>query len=244
MAGETVKTSGICLAVHPWSQTSHVVIWLTPGGKVKTVVKGAVRAKSAFLGQYDLNYTCEILYYARAKSELHALRECSPVKLRENMRGDYRCIAASDYCRHLAGELAPAGNDSAAWFSALENTLDAIGGKPAPARLISRIIAFELEVLALSGLAPDFTGFDEQAEWSAFSVEEGRFCTDGRRFLRIPPQVAQCLNAPQGEYPMQILLDAARVIGVFYQFHLDCASDVRRTVLRMISTTTHGSGET
>ena len=244
MAGETVKTSGICLAVHPWSQTSHVVIWLTPGGKVKTVVKGAVRAKSAFLGQYDLNYTCEILYYARAKSELHALRECTPVKLREDMRGDYRCIAASDYCRHLAGELAPAGNDCADWFSALENTLDAICRNTTPTQLLSCVIAFELEVLALSGLTPDFSGFDEQSEWSAFSIEQGRFCAEGRRFLRIAPQVAQCLNAPEKEYSKQILLDAARVIGVFYQFHLDCNFDVRRTVLRMISTTTHGSGET
>ena len=34
MAGETVKSEAICLSVRPWSQTSHVVAWLTPRGKV------------------------------------------------------------------------------------------------------------------------------------------------------------------------------------------------------------------
>ena len=58
MAGEIIKTQGIVLSIHPWSQTSHVVTWLTPDhGPVTTLVKGAVRTKSAFLGQYDLSAT-------------------------------------------------------------------------------------------------------------------------------------------------------------------------------------------
>ena len=76
MAGEIIKTQGIVLTVHPWSRTSHIVTWLTPDhGPVTTLVKGAVRPKSAFLGQYDLFYTCDLLYYARATADLHALRE-------------------------------------------------------------------------------------------------------------------------------------------------------------------------
>ena len=71
MAGEIIKTHGIVLSIHPWSQTSHVVTWLTPDhGPVTTLVKGAVRPKSAFLGQYDLNYTCEIVYYADTRRVL------------------------------------------------------------------------------------------------------------------------------------------------------------------------------
>ena len=65
MAGETVGSRATCLSIVPWSRTSHVVVWLTPAGKVTTVAKGAVRPKSWLLGQYDLNYTCDILYYAR-----------------------------------------------------------------------------------------------------------------------------------------------------------------------------------
>ena len=90
MAGEIIKTQGIVLAIRPWSQTSHVVTWLTPDhGPVTTLVKGAVRAKSAFLGQYDLFYRCDLLYYARASGDLHALREVTPRNLRERLRGDW-----------------------------------------------------------------------------------------------------------------------------------------------------------
>ena len=93
MAGETIKTPAICLRISPWSKTSHIVTWLTPSGKVTTLVKGAVRPKSAFLGQYDLNYECEIVYYAKERGEMHAIRECSIIDMRENLRGEWRLLA-------------------------------------------------------------------------------------------------------------------------------------------------------
>ena len=233
MAGETIKTEAICLDIRPWSRTSHVVSWLTPAGRVATVVKGAVRAKSQFLGQYDLNYTCDILYYARAKGELHALRECAPVELREVLRGDYRALALAGYFRRLVAELSPAGEECRAWYGLLER---ALGSLSSPVSRLEAFIAFELKVLELSGLKPDFSEFDADREWSAFSVETGRFCAGEGRCVRVSREVADYLasgakNAKKSQTP----LDAARVIGVFYQFHLDCASDVRRTVLEMIS---------
>ena len=230
MAGETVKTEAICLDVRPWSRTSHVVSWLTPDGKITTVVKGAVRSKSLFLGQYDLNYTCDILYYARAKGEVHALRECVPVEMREDLRADYRKLALAGYFRRLVAELAPTGEECRAWYALLRRGLDEIRPKP------EDLVRFELEILRLSGLAPDFSKFDKKSEWSAFSIETGAFDADGERSIRISREVAEYLaeGAKNAENP-QTPLDAARVIGVFYQFHLDCASDVRRTVLGMIS---------
>ena len=98
------------------------------------------------------------------------------------------------------------------------------------------LVRFELEVLELSGLKPDFSKFDKDAEWSAFSLETGAFGSGEGRCIRVSRDVADYLaggakNARNSQTP----LDAARVIGVFYQFHLDCASDVRRTVLGMIS---------
>ena len=230
MAGETIKTEAICLDIRPWSRTSHVVSWLTPTGKVATVVKGAVRAKSPFLGQYDLNYTCDIVYYARAKGELHALREAVPVELREELRGDYRKLALAGYFRRLVAELAPMGEECRAWYGLLRRGLGDLRPKT------EDLVRFELEVLGLSGLKPDFSKFDKNAEWSAFSLETGSFGTNEGRCIRVSRDVADYLaggakNARNSQTP----LDAARVIGVFYQFHLDCASDVRRTVLGMIS---------
>ena len=230
MAGETLKTEAICLDIRPWSRTSHVVSWLTPSGKLLTVVKGAVRPKSSFLGQYDLNYTCEILYYARAKGELHALRDCVPLELRESLRSNYKALALAGYFRQLAGELAPSGPDCRAWYELLSSSLSSLIPHP------SSLISFELEILRLSGLSPDFSGVDRTAEWSAFSVETGAFGATEGRCIRVSREVADYLCHPLKPVKNpQIPLDAARVIGVFYQFHLDCAFEMRRTVLGMIS---------
>ena len=230
MAGETIKTEAICLDIRPWSRTSHVVSWLTPMGKVATVVKGAVRAKSQFLGQYDLNYTCDILYYARAKGELHALRECVPVEMREELRGDYRKLALAGYMRRLVAELAPQGEECRAWYELLLSSLSSLDSR------VDDLIRFELTVLRLSGLAPDFSKYDRNAEWTPFSLEAGVFGSSEGRCVRVSREVAEYLaKGAQNAENSQIPLDAARVIGVFYQFHLDCASDVRRTVLEMIS---------
>ena len=245
MAGETIKTEAICLDIRPWSRTSHVVSWLTPMGKVATVVKGAVRAKSQFLGQYDLNYTCDILYYARAKGELHALRECVPLEMREELRGDYRKLALAGYMRRLVAELAPMGSDGEAWFRMLSSALGRLVGWSADRMnnepLVGLFLEFELDVLRLSGLKPDFSKYDRNAEWSAFSVETGNFGNCEGRCIRVSRETAEYLaDGAKNAKNSQIPLDAARVIGVFYQFHLDCASDVRRTVLEMISSKKEG----
>ena len=224
MAGETTKADAICLDIRPWSRTSHVVAWLTPSGRVTTLVKGAVRPKSAFLGQYDLNYTCEIVYYDRARGELHALRECVPSSTREALRGSYRALAAAGYFRRLVHDFAPSGPDCAAWFAALADALDRLCRDPDGAADVGEVLRFELAVLALMGLKPEV------------EAAAGAFALRGERRMPVSPEVAEYLRDPTrpAKNP-QIPLDAARVIGVFYQFHLDCASDIRRTVLGMIA---------
>lgn len=221
MAGETVKATATCLRIVPWSQTSHVVSWLTDVGRVATVVKGAVRPKSAFLGQYDLNYTCEIVYYARAHGELHALRECSPLVLRESLRSDFRAMAVADYCRSAAHDLAPSGPEAREWHETLARKLDDLSAGETD--LLAELLSFELEVLRLSGLSPEM------------EAESGAFALRGERRLPVRAEVARCLRNPHAENNREILLDAARVIGVFYSFHLDCPVDSRRTVLKLIS---------
>ncbi len=221
MAGETIKTEAICLRIKPWSRTSHIVSWLTRAGRVTSVVKGAVRPKSAFLGQYDLNYTCEIVYYARAKGDLHALRECTPLKRRDELRGNYRALVLADYCRAQIGELAPAGPEAAAWFDLLARTLETL--RTANADLLRVLLRFELDVLKLAGLSPEL------------EADSGAFALRGERRLPVSPAVAACIRRPDAEKKHEILLDAARAIGVFYCFHLDCAVETRRAVLKLIS---------
>lgn len=235
MAGETTKSEAVCLSIRPWSRTSHVVTWLTPRGKVVTVVKGAVRPKSFFLGQYDLNYTCDILYYARARGDVHALRDCAPRQRRDALRDDFRALALAGHFRRLASDYAPAGPDCAAWFSLLEHSLDALAVHAAThagaaadiaerrATLVCQLLRFELEALHLLGLSPEI------------EAESGAFRLRGEREIPVSPAVAEWLRRPSAEPPdSRTPLDAARAIGVFYRFHLDCAADARRAVLDVL----------
>ena len=232
MAGETIRSEAICLSIHPWSRTSHVVSWLTPRGRVGTVVKGAVRPKSFFLGQYDLNYTCDVLYYARAHGELHALRDCAPVARRDALRDDFRALALAGHFRRLAADYAPSGPDCAAWYALLARGLDGLaagaeaGGaaRADAAAHLARLLRFELDVLHLLGLSPEI------------EAAEGAFRLRGERSIPVSAEVAAYLRRPrEDEKNLQTPLDAARAIGVFYHFHLDCAPDARRAVLAMIS---------
>ena len=236
MAGEIVKTRGLVLALRPWSRTSHVVAWLTPDhGVVTTLVKGAVRPKSAFLGQYDLFYACDLLYYARASGDLHALREVTPTNLREPLRGRWRETSLAGYAAHLVRALAPPTGESAAWFRFLDAFLDALAADAAPGGLLRPLVALEMGVLRLAGLAPDFSGMDAAAAWTPFAVDRGR-CGEGARTLRLSPRTVAALHRPDAAAtPAEALADAARFRGVFLAFHLEEPPDVRRALLAVLT---------
>ena len=239
MAGEIIKTTGTVLAIHPWSRTSHVVAWLTPDhGVVSTLVKGAVRAKSAFLGQYDLFYTCDLLYYARASGDLHALREVTPRAMRETLRGRWRETSLAGYAASLVRDLAPPGEESAAWAIFLEGFLDSLADTSSPSPLAARLVELEMNVLRLAGLAPDFSALDHSAEWTPFAIDLGR-CGQGSRTVRLAPATATALSSPCAPSTTpSALADAVRFLGLFLAYHLETPPDVRRALLKTISIST------
>ena len=227
MAGEIEKCTAVCLSVHPWSRTSHVVSWLSPHGRVLTSVKGAVRPKSAFLGQYDLNYTCEILYYSGGRGDVHALRECTPIEARDALRGDFRALALAGYFRFMAERYAPHGSECAEWMSSLERALDGLarsaGGMVAE-DFLSAMLRFDIETLSLAGLRP------------AVEASSGGFALRGERMIPVPEDVAALIAAPRGvQAGLQTALDAARIVGIYYASHLDLPPDVRRNVLATVT---------
>ncbi len=150
-----VKDQGIVLRTVPLTNTSQIVTWLTAdGGKLATAAKGSQRPDSPFLGQYDLFYTCELLYYARAPRHLHLLKECTPLAPRPALRRDWRACAAASYAASLFDRILPEGPADPALYRLLDDTLDALADRtPGPACLPR----FELRLLRTLGLAPDWT---------------------------------------------------------------------------------------
>jgi DNA repair protein RecO (recombination protein O) len=146
------KTQAVVLRFAPVSNTSRVVTWLTEGGaRVSTLIKGAQRPKSLFLGQCDLFYTCELLFYTRERQGLHQVRECFPLKLRPRFRSDWRACAAASYLADLVARLSPPDAPHPGLFELLEAGLDhleAHGAVPA------FLFWFELKLLERLGLAP------------------------------------------------------------------------------------------
>ena len=234
MAGETVKTRGIVLDIHPWSRTSHVVTWLTPDkGPVTTLVKGAVRPKSAFLGQYDLFYTCELIYYARSRGELHAIREASAIEMREHLRGDFRATAFASYAAFLVREHCPHNGEAADWFAFLERQLQARVGDWRPG---IAMIALETDFLELAGLSPDFAGADFTAAHVPFAIDRGH-AGSGSKTVQIPSAAARLISehGHGGDATPEGVSAAIRFLELFLRFHLEMPPDVRRNTLTLLS---------
>ena len=155
-AGERImiaKTHATVLRVTPYRSSSHVVTWLTAGGnRIATIVKGATRARSMFLGQYDLAYTCELLYYIRESQGIHHIRECTPLTPRARLRSDWCAAACASYMCHLVALTTPPGAFVPRLYALLNAALDAVEGDPTH----SAVMWFEYRLLDELGLSPKF----------------------------------------------------------------------------------------
>lgn len=157
-----LKDEAIALRIYPFGNTSRIVVWLsTAHGKLATLVKGSQRDRSAFLGQFDLFYTCEILFYARELRNLHILKECVPLAPRVAFRSDWRACAAASYAAGAVDRAMPFGPAPTGLHGLLSDTLDRLAARtPGPAFLPR----FELRLLQELGLAP---GWDACAKCRA-----------------------------------------------------------------------------
>ena len=91
-------TEAILLRKTRFSETSLIVSWFTRDyGRLKTVVKGALRPKSRFAGVLDLFFDCDITIARSAKSDLHTLREADLRDARAGLRTDHRRVALAAY---------------------------------------------------------------------------------------------------------------------------------------------------
>ena len=147
-----IRDHAIALRIHPYGNTSRVIVWLTRHhGKVVTLAKGSQRPKSSFLGQIDLFYTCEILFYSTETRQVHILKECAPLELRLPLREDWRACAMASYAAGLIDRLTPTGPLPPQIYEILAENLEKIEKKsPGPAFLPK----FELKLLQELGFSP------------------------------------------------------------------------------------------
>ena len=150
--GVILKDLAIVLRVAPVSNTSRMVQWYTQAhGKIATLIKGAQRPKSAFLGQLDLFYTCELLFYARERNHIHIARECAPLERRDRFRTDWRAAAAASYCADVVARLTLPDAPQPALFRLLEITLDDFAASGAAEAVV---YWFELKLFTALGVQP------------------------------------------------------------------------------------------
>ena len=250
-----LRTEAIVLRIRPFSRTSHVVTWLSPEhGRVTTVVKGACRPKSAFLGQYDLFTTCELLFYRRDHEGLHAIRECSPLEPRHALRDDWRRVTTASYLCDLVARVAQPGQV----YHLLSDTLDALCAAPLTAETILR---FELALLQQQGMSPRLELCPEchtpAHPWLRFALGSGRArcahvapaSTAGEPIVTLHRDVVGHLqhlqfgtsptkapSPPLSDVP-NVSLGSRRFLGIFMRFHLDTPPAPRRLAFELLEIT-------
>ncbi len=249
------KTPAIVLRFYPFSDTSRVVAWLTPSaGRIATMVKGSQRPKSFFLGQYDLFYTCELVYYARERTGMHIARECAPLKTRDRFRTDWRACAAASYLSDLLFRVSPPDAPHANLFGLLDEGLDHLANEGGTA---AYVYWFELKLLEALGLAPRLRHcldcrreLPPGARPLRFSYARGGIlcpqCVreDIEHSVGISPDTLAMLTAwqrartPHAAFrtlgtPRQIG-DIERLLGLFLHYHLDTALPSRNVALSML----------
>ncbi|MFZ4394048.1 MAG: DNA repair protein RecO [Kiritimatiellia bacterium] len=249
-----LRTEALVLRIAPFSRTSHVVTWLSPEhGRLSTVVKGACRPKSAFLGQYDLFATNELLFYRRDHNGLHAIRECTPLTPRHALRADWRCVTTASYLADLAARVVQPAQESADLCRLLGDALDSLCWRLPDAEVILR---FELALLHQQGLLPHFEPcplcHTPPRPWLRFALAAGCVCcthsanpsaaseaaiTVHRDVLTYLRQLSPATpESPAPPPPPHLSLGSRRFLGIFMRFHLDTPPAPRRLAFELLET--------
>ena len=242
-----LKDPAIVLRIHPFGNTSRIVVWLSQThGKLATLVKGSQRDRSPFLGQYDLFYTCEVLFYAREQRNLHILKECFPLEPRAAFRTDWRACAAASYAAGALDRAMPFGPSPAGLYALLADTLDRLAARtPGPAFLPR----FELRLLQELGLAP---GWDACAKCRAdlrgdaparLDVAHGAVlcaaCAAGRGTALSAAALEALRRMRDGNLPAslpeRIFREVRALMGGLLEHHADLASSARDLAFQVLS---------
>ncbi|HVM61408.1 MAG TPA: DNA repair protein RecO [Verrucomicrobiae bacterium] len=150
---DTERAEGIVLRRQPVTESSLLVTWYTREfGKLKTLAKGARRAKGPFQGKIDLFYRDEIVFLPSRRSDLHLLHDCYLEDAHAPLRNSVASLTAASYACELV-ELATEQEDpNAAIYGLLRTILHVLEGRDDELLLIW----FGVRLLAAAGWKPDW----------------------------------------------------------------------------------------
>jgi len=246
------KTRGIVIRLAPYSESSRIVQWVTEDhGKIATIAKGAMRPRNELLGQFDLLYTCELIYYAKERDAVYITRACSPLEARPGFRTDWKATVAASYLADLTARVMPGHEPAPELFKLLEDVLDELHrrGWSAPV-----LFHYELRLLAALGLAPRLdrcASCDKifgAGHRAFFSPQRGGMicddCDQSGNGHRAGADILAILNHWQRSHGWKVAraarctesqLNAIRkLLGDFLEFHLDLRSPARDISLNML----------
>jgi DNA repair protein RecO (recombination protein O) len=147
------KTRGLILRVHPLTETSLIVDWLTADfGRISTVAKGARRIQSPFRGKLDLFYLADFTFARSTRSELHTLREIKLVETHPTLRKSVHALQQAAYCARLLVQATERETPLPELFALLVDTVTRISTHPPQARTV---LEYEVQLLTHLGLTPD-----------------------------------------------------------------------------------------
>ena len=143
-------TEAIVIRLTRLTETSLIVHWFTEShGLVKTVAKGARRAKSPFAGQIDLFFGGEISFSRARQGELHSLREVAIHNWREGLRRQYNSTLLAAYCCQVMESAVEPEHPDPGLFNLLQRVLDHLGSQSPSLRALRH---FEVELARLLGV--------------------------------------------------------------------------------------------
>ncbi|MBI4387460.1 MAG: DNA repair protein RecO [Candidatus Omnitrophica bacterium] len=149
------KTECFILRKIPLRETSWILTALTCSfGKLKGVVKGARKAKSIWASSCELMTHANMVFFEKAKTNLHLITELSILDSHEKLRNRFAALAYASYFAELLDQLLEEHDPHSDAFQLLQATVKLLEEPKGSLLVLAR--AFEIKLLELLGFLPRF----------------------------------------------------------------------------------------
>jgi DNA repair protein RecO (recombination protein O) len=162
------RTTGIVLRLHPLTETSWIVRWLSRDlGRLSTVAKGARNPKSVYRGKLDLYFHLDFSFHRSRHSDLHTLRELRLLHTFPKLRVDWQRLNLVAYASSLIEAATEIDTPLETAYGLLLSYIQGVSQLP-PLPIL--LLAFEVKWMRELGIMPD--------------LDQAQISPDTRQYLR------------------------------------------------------------